>query len=177
MSRTILALALVSCSMFTLHQTARATDACQPLNDAMFKVTGTPNHVYVSETADYLSGETRNTETILDKDSIYVETNGKWQKTGMTPQNLALQQQAGLKDNKNHFACEYLRDEAVNGESASVYKMHTERVGATFDSEVWISKSSGLPLHAENSKDVGGPAGKSHQQVRWEYGNVAPPSL
>ena len=177
MPRLVLVLAVTLSSMFALHETARATDACQPVTEAMFKVTSTPNHVYMSETADYLSGETRKTETILDNDSIYIQREGKWQKSTITPQSLALQQRENLTNTKTKYTCEYLRDEAVNGDLTSVYKTHTDTDGAKVDTQVWIAKSTGLPLHAETDSDVGGTAGKSHLQTRWEYGNIQPPPV
>ncbi len=42
--------------------------------------------------------------------------------------------------------CQYLRDESVNGEAASVYKVHSESEVAKIAFTIWISKSKALPL-------------------------------
>jgi hypothetical protein len=43
------------------------------------------------------------------------------------------------------------------------------------DSQIWISKSNGLPLREEQEMDYGGQIGKLHNSGHFEYGNVRPP--
>jgi hypothetical protein len=68
-----------------------------------------------------------------------------------------------------------LRSEAVNGEAAVVYSLHREPQDFKEDSQIWISKSSGLPLREEQDVDMGGQIGKQHNSGRFEYGNIQPP--
>ena len=70
-----------------------------------------------------------------------------------------------------------MREESLNGEPAAVYKVHSETEAAKTDGQVWISKSKGLPLRQELDMDVGGSAGKSHREMRYDYANVKPPQM
>ena len=66
-----------------------------------------------------------------------------------------------------------VRDEAVSGEPATLYKVHNQTPDGTLDTQIWISKSRGLALKQINDLDVGGGArGKSHTETRYEYTNV-----
>jgi hypothetical protein len=40
---------------------------------------------------------------------------------------------------------------------------------------IWISKEQRVPLRREQDIDWGNDVGKSHQSVRYEYGNIQPP--
>jgi hypothetical protein len=62
--------------------------------------------------------------------------------------------------------CGYLRDEAVDGQPAAVYReQYRSKTGST-DATIWISKSSGLLLREEQDGDVAGK-GKGHISYRW----------
>ena len=126
-------------------------DDCQPLHDATIKVLSTPNHVYTTQTADFLRGWSR-----------------------MTAQDMAQQEQENWKNSK--VTCQHLRDESVNGEAAALYNVHTVTEDTTTDAQVWISKSKGVPLREELDMNVGGMAGKSHMSMRYDYANVQPPA-
>jgi hypothetical protein len=81
-------------------------------------------------------------------------------------------------DTNSHSTCQMVRDEAINGEAATLYSSQTETNDIKTDSQVWISKSRGLPLKMEQDADAGGAAGKSHRVSRFEYTNVqAPPGV
>ena len=80
------------------------------------------------------------------------------------------------KSDQKTGQCSVLRDEAVNGEPATLHKVHKQTPDDTVDTQVWISKSRGLPLTQINDIDVGaGAAGKSHTEIRYEYTNVTAP--
>jgi hypothetical protein len=149
-------------------------DDCQPLHDATIKVLSTPNHVYTTQTADFLRGKTRLSESIHINGAIYVNINGKWTRSRMTAQDMAQQEQENWKNSK--VTCQHLRDESVNGEAAALYNVHTVTEDTTTDAQVWISKSKGVPLHEELDMNVGGMAGKSHMSMRYDYANVQPPA-
>jgi len=62
--------------------------------------------------------------------------------------------------------CSYLRDEAVGGEVAAVYReQYRSEVGAT-DATIWISRTSGRVLREEQDGDIVGK-GKGHITYRW----------
>jgi hypothetical protein len=153
-----------------------AQDNCQPTYDAMSKVITTPTHIYVTMTAVPNNGDKPITaETIYAAGSAYVKVSGKWTRGQMTPQEVMKKEEENRRNSKT--TCRYLKDEAVNGEIAAVYNTHSETGDIKSDGQIWISKSRGLPLRQEFDIDSGGPGGKHHQSVRYEYTNVQPPPL
>jgi hypothetical protein len=161
-----------------------AQSGCQLIDDAMNKVMTVPTHIYGAMSSVPSNGtkprtdEASHSETIYVGGSVYTKVGGHWSRGDWTPQQVMKQEQENRQ--KSKYTCRYLRDESVNGETAAVYSMHSERsdVGhQTSDGQVWISKSRGLPLRDEVDIESGGPAGKNHYSGRYEYTNVQPPPL
>ena len=76
------------------------------------------------------------------------------------------------------FAGELARgrgEEAVNGESATVYTSHSQSEKGTVDTQMWISKSRALLLRQDI--DLAGTGFKNHSSSRFEYTNVKAPSM
>ena len=63
-------------------------------------------------------------------------------------------------------SCSYLRDEAVNGEPAAVYREQFKSDVGSTDATIWISKASGRVLREEQDGDIVGK-GKGHISYRW----------
>ena len=146
--------------------------ACKPVFDAMTKVLNTPTHVYNNGTSP--AGQARSTEAIYGAGAIFVKTNGAWKKSPMTPQRMQQQEEENRRNSK--YSCRHVQDESVGGESAAVYTAHAETEDTKSDSRIWISKNKGLPLRQELDIDSGGgPEGKTHHTIRYEYSNVKPP--
>jgi hypothetical protein len=93
--------------------------------------------------------------------------NGKWSRSPITIQETEQLAQKNRQNNKTN--CKYLKDELVNGEMAAVYSVHDVSPQGVVDSQIWISKAKGLPLHQEDDVD------KTHNSSRYEYGDVKPP--
>jgi hypothetical protein len=154
---------------------ARAASTCDTAIAAVLKVLQVPAHLYMTETAGFNGGKTRNAETIYLNGAMFVMANGQWRKSPISPKELADQKKES--EQKNGM-CSIVRDEAVNGEPATLYKVHNQTPDDTVDTQVWISKLRGLPLKQINDIDVGGGArGKSHTEIRYEYANVTAPAL
>ena len=119
-------------------------------------------------------GQARTYETIYVGGYVYIKvaSTSSWSR-GPTAQQVLKQEQENQQSSKQ--TCHYLRDESVNGERAAVYSMHAERSDQKSDGQVWISKTSGLPLRQELDLDSGGKSGKNHHSMRYEYKNVQPP--
>jgi hypothetical protein len=64
--------------------------------------------------------------------------------------------------------CNYVRDEAANGEATAVYRQHHINGSETYDTLVWVSKSSGLPLRQEQDADFG-EGKKGHESLLFKY--------
>ena len=147
---------------------------CQPVFDALSRVTTTSTHIYVTMSAvPNGSDKPRTIETIYAAGAIYTRVGGKWTRSPVTPQQVVKQEQ----ENRQHsnFTCRYVRDELVNSETAGLYSTHAETADQKSDGQIWISKTRGLPLRQEMDVDTGGKAGKSHNSMRYEYGSVQPP--
>lgn len=152
-----------------------ADPSCKVVADATTKYLTIPTHIYSTETAIYTGGKPRNSETIYLIDKTYVQINGRWRVSPATPKMmLANLQEARADANSNsHSICQMVRDEVINGEAATLYSSHTETQDTKTDSQIWISKSRGLPLKMEQTAGTG--AGKNHRVSRYEYANVQAP--
>lgn len=148
---------------------------CKMLADANAKIYGIPTHIYSTETATYTGGKAKSNELIYLNNTTYIESNGRWSISKATPQRMA-ELHKTAQDKHPNAMCRAVREESVNGEAATLYSMHDQNPDAKTDSQIWISKSRGVPLKLEMDMDVSGAAGKSHRTMRYEYTNVqAPP--
>jgi hypothetical protein len=167
-------LALVSIAVvFTAGRPVKAASGCDAVIAATIKVLQVPSHLYMTRTAGYNGGKTKNSETIYLNGATYVRVDGQWVKSRITPQDLA----DGKKQEAAQIgSCTTLRDEAVNGEPATLYKVHSQTADDDIDTQIWISKVRGLPLKQVYDLDVhAGAPGKSHNEVRYEYMGVTVP--
>ena len=151
---------------------AHAADSCQPVFDALTKLITTPSHSYTTSTP-VNGGKARTAETIMTQGKKYIRVNGKWMDTPVTTAEVLEQERENEKNGK--ATCQLLRSEPVNGEAAVVYSLNRQTTGFKEDSQIWISKSNGIPLREEQDADWGGKIGKVHNSARFEYGNVRPP--
>lgn len=154
---------------FAIAQPLAAQDACKPMVDAEMKTLETPVHLFITST---YGPTTVTAEAIYANGHSYVKTNGNWTVTGTTESVAYLMQ----KKRRQHRSatCSYEKDDAVNGEPAALYTMTAElSSGGKLDSQVWISKSKGVPLRQEDVVDSHGH--KTHNSTRYEYNNVKAP--
>lgn len=63
-------------------------------------------------------------------------------------------------------SCSYLRDETVNGQAAAVYSEQYKGSTGVTNATIWISKSTGGLLRAEQDGDIVGK-GKGHISYHW----------
>jgi len=147
--------------------------ACQAVLDASEKLYTTPFHMYSTQAGALVgNGKPTSSEMVSLGGTDYVLYNGKWT-TSPTAERKALGQRN--RNNAQNMSCHYVRDESVNGESASLYSTHEESAHGKTDSQNWVSKSKGLILRQEIHIDTGGANGKSDMSSRYEYGNVQAP--
>lgn len=159
-----------------------ADPTCKLVADATTKYLAIPTHIYTTEAGAMTGGKPRNIESIYLIDKTYTLIDGRWRVSPVTPKMLLEDMKKACENpdtNTNtHATCRMVRDEAINGEAATLYNSHTETPDMKADTQIWISKSRGLPLKLEQTADVGGVAGKSHRVSRYEYTNVqAPPGV
>jgi hypothetical protein len=148
-----------------------AADSCQPIFDALTKVATTPSHSYTTSTP-VSGGKSMESETIFANGQKYIRAGGKWLRLPVTSAEVVEEEKE--KEQHGKSTCQLLRSESVNGETAMVYSVHREYNGVKEDGQMWISKSTGLPLRAEEDFDNQGKV-KEHRSARFEYSNIRPP--
>jgi len=151
-----------------LSAAAQAGDTCKVPLDAERKMIVTAHHSYETRSQ---KNKTRTDETIYMgglNGAVYIKVKGQWMHGFLTPAESLKQKEENIRNAKN--SCRYLRDEAVGGESAAVYSIHSETEDSKTDGTVWVGKTSGLSLRAEVDIDGG-----MHSSVRYEYSNVHAP--
>jgi hypothetical protein len=164
-----------ACTIACTTAVAANDNGCQPVFDAMSKMFSTPTHIYMTETAEFHPGKTTAHEVIYAGGTIYNNMQGKWIRSSMTVQQMMDQERENRK--QATYTCRSIGEEMVNGQPASKYASHSETEDVKSDSQIWISRRSGLPLRLELDSDVGGSLGKSHRSMRYEYSNVQPPAM
>jgi hypothetical protein len=169
------AFATLIASFFAMAAPVRAQSDCQAVYDAQAKLNQT-SHRTVTSTPVGASGQVISVQTILAGGVLYINHNGQWKKSGVTLDQLKQTEELNRKTATN-VSCHLSRTESVAGEPAAVYSMHSENEGIKFDTTLWVSKSSGLPLRREQDVDTGGSDGKSHTSERYSFSNVAAPSI
>lgn len=167
--------ALLTIAVLFAADHVRAASSCDAVIAALMKVYQVPAHLYMTQTAGLNGGKTKNSETIYLNGVTFVKLDGPWRKSRISPQDLA---DSKKESDQKIGTCSPVRDEAVNGEPATLYKNHTQTPDDSIDTQIWISKVRGLPLKQAYDLDVhAGAAGKSHSEIRYEYANVTAPPI
>jgi hypothetical protein len=167
---TILTLAAFTAALCVTP--VRAADSCQPIFAALMKVATTPSHSYTTSTP-VNGGNSMESETIFADGQKYIRARGKWMRLPVTSQDVVEQEKE--KEQHGKSTCQLLRSESVNGEAAMLYSVHREYEEVKEDGQIWVSKSTGLPLRAEEDFDNKSNKGKEHRSARFEYSNIRPP--
>jgi hypothetical protein len=157
-----------------LAATPALDSTCQTVIDASAKLFNMPFHFYFTDTG--ADGKSTTMESIFVDGAAYTPVRGKWFRMPLSSMDTKDMVQLSLKDAKN-WSCHVLRDESVNGESATVYRWHDEGPRGTHDAQVWISKSKGVLLREESDAQKPGESGKGHVSVRFDYNNVQAPKV
>lgn len=147
-----------------------SSPACQAVMEAVTKVYTVPVHLYTFTATP--SGKTSSSEVIYANRFTYVQVNGRWRSSPVNEQEVKAVKARAQADTTAR--CTVVRDEPVDGEAATLYRRHTTDEDTTIDSQVWVSKKTGLPLKQVIDMDAGA-SGKNHQSVRYDYVNVGVP--
>jgi len=153
---------------------------CTPSVAASSKLHDKPVHVYTIDSAQtdarLHGGRPTVSESIWTGTVNYVLVRGKWRKSPVDMAAMRNTVRDAATAAKVKATCAHLRDENVNGEPAAVWRIHSVSEVGTSDTDMWISRRSGLLLKSDYYQDVGGALGKSHLVSRYEYTNVRPPA-
>jgi hypothetical protein len=167
---TILTLSVLATALVV--SPLRAADSCQPIFEALTKGATTPSHSYTTSTP-VNGGSSMESETIFANGQKYIRARGKWMHLPVTSKEAVEQEKE--KEQHGKSTCQFLRSESVSGEAAMVYSVHREYDEVKEDGQMWVSKSTGLPLRTEQDFDNKGNKVKEHRSTRFEYSNIRPP--
>jgi hypothetical protein len=164
---TAWAIAIVA---LTLSRFAWADDpACKAVYDSMDRLAGTPNHQWLSQSKSGSHDKPTMGEIITVGDFRYLQMSGEWKRMPYSTAKSITEQADQRKDRSS--TCRAVRDESVDGVSANLVAVHTTAEDSASDQQVWISKSTGLPV-----RQVIDINGTTHIEVRYSYANVAAPT-
>ena len=152
---------------------ARADDtACKAVLDAVVKQSTVPVRQKMEMESTQASGRKMQSELVRVGDTLYMQLAGQWHKRPYDAAKTIAEAQEAMR--KSTHKCEKVRREAVNGESADLYKVHSDGPQGTSEAEIWLSVASGLPLrqHTEMTPPSGA---KLRHDVTYEYSNVKAP--
>jgi hypothetical protein len=145
-----------------------------------------PFHLYMTETQSFTNpnmakaagqigmGGTKQSEEISTGKNIYVMSGGKWidMQTSFATMEQDKDSDPDSKKAMEESKCKALPDEAMYGQSASVYLQSTPELG--IETKLWISKTTKLPVRMDMTNDQG--AMKMLTVSRYEYGAVQAPA-
>ena len=133
----------------------------------------TPNHQYMTQTAAF-EETPKASEIIITHTTMYLQVAGKWQSRPYDPKKSA--QELATAGDAPGMSCQAVADETVDGQLARVFRTRQQLDdGEAVDGQLWVSKSTELPLRQTIDMDVGGKFGKSHTEERFEYADVQAP--
>ena len=173
--RKALLLGAFACAAAQMLAAQTSAHDCQALHAASDKLYTVPNHMFLIETAQFRKNGPLTGETIFTGQIRYVLIRGHWIKSPISSED-SLKQAKENRETAKNISCQFLRDDVVNGEPASLYHEHFEVEDARKDGQIWLSKRTGLLLRLEQDTDVGGAMGKSHSSIRYEYKDIRPPA-
>jgi len=143
---------------------------CQPMMAAGEKQFTVPSHAVMTTTG--MGPAPMTSEVVNIEGTTYVKVMDHWMKSPMSSADLAKQAKAKMSAGKT--SCAQQADENVGGVAANVYSSHTDTEHGGTDSQVWVAKSTGLPLRSEIEMTMSGGK-KSHVSVKYDYENVKAP--
>lgn len=143
---------------------------CQPMLTAGEKQFTVPSHAVMTTTG--MGPATMNSEVVSIDGAMYLKVMDHWMKSPVAPEQVAKQAREKMASGKT--SCKQLPDDSVDGVSANVYSSHTEMEKGATDSQIWVAKSTGLPLKSEVEMTMSGGK-KSHVSVKYDYENVKAP--
>jgi len=148
--------------------------SCKPVFDAITRLVRTPNHQFLIQSSDAPGSTPQAGEMIFTGRTTYILHDGKWQTSTITPEETLKRDEENRKHSKT--SCRAVRDEPVEGVSATVYTLHSESEVGRSDGQIWISKVSALPLRQKIELSMNGITEKNHVETRFVYSGVEPPA-
>jgi hypothetical protein len=143
--------------------------ACKPVYGSMDRLASTPNHQWVTQSKSGSNAKPTTVENITVGNFRYLQMSRGWKRVPYSAAT-SIREQADQR-NDRVSTCLTVRDESVDGVSASLVSVHTTAGDTGSDLQLWISKSNGLPV-----RQVIDLNGTTHIEIRYSYVNVAAPT-
>lgn len=161
-------------SWVVARSAAAADESCKPVFDAITRLVRTPNHQYLVQSSDAPGSTAQAGEMIFTGKTTYILHDGKWQTSAITPDETLKRDEENRKNSKT--SCRAVRDESVDGVSATLYALRSESEVGKSEGQIWISKASALPLRQKIDLAMTGITEKNHVETRFVYSGVKPPA-
>lgn len=153
---------------------ARADDAaCQAVLQAVLKQTAAPVHQKVTIETAAAPDKPMQNEMIRLGDTFYMQVRGQWMARPYDAAKAADDARQAMT--KGEHSCTRVRNEAVDGQPAELYRVQSKTATGGSDSQIWISTASGLPLRQTVAMMEQGTVKLKHE-VRSNYANVRAPA-
>jgi hypothetical protein len=148
---------------------ARGDDAsCKAVTEAMMKQLKTAYRQTIT-----LDGKPAGEKMYTTTAFYYQGKDGHWIRVPMTTQERidAMHETGATFSN-----CKQLREEMVDGQSATVYAVREQTTSPTqsIDTQIWIASASGLALKTEADLERNGR--RMHVSTHFSYDHVQPPA-
>ena len=111
--RLVVAIALLAGSALA------ADSACnKSVGDAATKYLTVSTHIYTTEDGAYTGGKSRNVEIIYLTDKAYVQVNGRWLESPVSPKMMLnkMKEAHADADKEIHSTCQMVREEAIKAQ-------------------------------------------------------------
>jgi hypothetical protein len=141
--------------------------ACAPILKAMAKT-------LIADHAAVTQGNGRTSNGITAGGVSYLQIEGAWKLSPLTPKDNQARSDENLKNAKS-YACQSLPDSTIDGVAVANYRARTETEDAVVETTIAISKASGLAIQVDNN--LVGDGNKSHYSTHYTYTGIHAPSV
>ncbi len=158
------ALPVIAATALGVISTPARADDCAQVDAAMKGAATTPYSSVITRTD--MQGHPVTSRFVQTSTTKYVEVHDKWMAMSISSKDLLDTLNEQRKTAK--MTCGRVGSGPVNGQTATVYAVHTENQGTVSDSKLWIS---GQNLLLKSEIGVGG----KQYVVVYDYSHVDPP--
>ncbi len=140
--------------------------ACAPILKAMAK-TLVADHATLTQSGGHTSNG------ITAGGVSYLQIGNAWKVSPLSPKDNQARSDENLRNAKS-YTCQSLPDSSIDGVAVANYRTRTETEDTVVESQISISKTSGLAIQVDNNI---GEGNKSHYSTRYTYTGIHAPSV
>jgi hypothetical protein len=161
-----LAIMITAAAASTTSIAAERIAACRPVLKAMART-------LVADHASVTQSDGRTLNGITAGGINYLQIDGAWKASPLSPKDNQERSDENLR-NAKLYVCQPLPDSTIDGVAVANYHTRTEAEDEVVESNIAISKASGLAIQVENN--LAGEK-KSHYITHYSYTNIHAPSV